>query len=408
MKKVISLLSIVVINCFWFSVSASESDSGSISRKVNFLEERIQNKKPINFKDFDANTTAGRALLSAATRSTPSDGANADANADADSNADTQASREQSLSLSRGLEDGSSSFLGNYAIKFQDCHTVSEWNGENAYDGSNEARILKQNLVRFRLCPLANCQNYGSTGCSSKYGDYVVDIHTFLYYYLSAQTEANTDIQSYCKNECQGDSSCVENCYYDYGYFGYNDNTDDDGLANFDPIDYAQCSAFDNFYMGPYCADDGKGIYLGLFADDSCSSFSSCDVSCFYSAYGFALPYATTSLVSQNCLSCAYGTVVSDDYNTGSKEQCQNIYADTGKCETKMYIDYPNEAACTYVNGLKHLTNGKVNANLKRSKEAGFGIGIMAFSSMLLSVYVHYLFNKLKTARFHLSSDAFR
>ena len=100
----------------------------------------------IEFKEFQVDSEAGRGLLAAA--------------------------------VPRDLQDYSSKFLGNYAIKFQDCHSVTQWNGDN-YNDEND-RILHKRLVRFRLCPVSSCSSSTSTGCSSKYGDYVVDINTFL------------------------------------------------------------------------------------------------------------------------------------------------------------------------------------------------------------------------------------
>ena len=439
------------------SASASSASASSVSASVSREESLLvlpsqEPTKSIKIQDFQANSTAGRGLLAAA--SAASNSADITSDIDIDSTSDIDSVRH--------LEDGSSSssgFLGNYAIKFQDCHSVTQWNGDNGNgnnngndsdndSNNNNNKIVHKRLVRFRLCPVSSCSSSSSTGCSSKYGDYVVDINTFMYYYLSAQAEANADIENYCQNECQSDNddgngngngngnddgngsgndnSCLDSCYNENGYSyintGNNNNDDandenEDASSNFDPIDYAQCSAFDNFYIGPYCSDDGQSIYLGLFSNDACSQFSSCDTSCFYSEFEYELPYTSTSLVSNQCLSCTDGTFENDGDGDGddgngngngngnyAREDCQTIYANAGKCETKMSIDYPNESACSYVDGLKHLKNGEVQVN-KKSKEAGLGIGLLSFSSILLAVYVHYLHNKLTTAKYHLSKE---
>ncbi len=348
-----------------------------------------RNAKPIKINEFDANSTAGRGLLAAATRAGNGDGA------------------DRQRNLGDGYNTGSG-YLGNYAIKFQDCHSVTQWNGSNDDDDDDSAKIIHKRLVRFRLCPVSTCSSSSSTGCSTKYGDYVVDVNTFMYYYLSAQAEANSDISSYCQNECQNNYNCIDNCYKEHGYSETISNNDDDGNngnGNFDAMNFAQCSQLqNNLYIGPYCSNDGQSIYLGLFSNDSCSQFSSCDTSCFYSAFGYELPYTSSSLVSKTCVSCTYGTVQNDSGSNYAKEQCQNIYSESGKCETKMSINYPNESACNYVNGLKHLKNGAVLAN-KKSKEAGLGIGFLSFSSIILALYVHYLHNKLSTAQYHLDKE---
>mmetsp|Transcript_11750 Transcript_11750/g.17792 ORF Transcript_11750/g.17792 Transcript_11750/m.17792 type:complete len:375 (-) Transcript_11750:58-1182(-) len=341
----------------------------------------------VKVKDFDANTEAGRGLLAAATRDT-----------EGDSNSDA-----------RWLEDMSrdTSFLGSYSIKFQDCHGVSQWNENyDASDGS-DSRVSSRRLVRFRLCPGNSCVNNKKGGCSSQFGDYIVDINTFMYYYLSAQAEFNDEITSYCATECAADSSadqyCESECFYNKGGFKYYD-----GYSAMNPSDYAQCSQFKNYlYVGPYCSDDGASIHLGLFSDDTCSTFASCDSSCFYSTYGFDLPYATDSLVSKNCMSCAEDGLSSNYNNYGqeARSECGMIYGAAGKCETKMYIDYPNESACTYIQGIKYLKqDGVISGGVKRNKTAAMAIGLLSFSTLVIGIYVHYLATKFQRAKFHLES----
>ena len=360
---------------------ASASASASVQSQTSFIEDN-KNTKSINIKDFPANTTAGKGLLSAARNG------------------------------NRNLEDSmGDDYLGDYSIKFQDCHSVTEWNGDDNTDGDGDGdgetgtRVLSRRLVRFRLCPTSSCDHNVATGCTSRYGDYVVDINTFVYYYLTAQADANDDIDEYCEEECEDDDgagNCSAKCLKTNGYVSFNDAS-----SSLDPADYAMCGAFDNYYLGPYCSNDGQSIHLGLFSEDSCSTFVSCDKSCFYSAYGYNLPYASTSLVSDQCLSCADGTINNGYGENEAREDCMYIYSDTGKCETKMYIDYPNESACTYVQGLKFLgKDGVINSRgaVKRSTEAGAAIGLMSFSSVLLALYVHYLYSKLDRARFHLKN----
>ena len=61
---------------------------------------------------------------------------------------------------------------------------MEQWNRSNNDHGEDRDRILSKNLVRFRLCPLSSCSSSSTEGYTSKYGDYVIDLDTFLYYLL--------------------------------------------------------------------------------------------------------------------------------------------------------------------------------------------------------------------------------
>ncbi len=302
---------------------------------------------------------------------------------------------------SRSLEDFDYDFVGRYSIKFQDCHSVNQWDGENNFDDEekgNAYRIIPTNLVRFRLCPSTSCSHATNSGCSSRYGDYLVDLNTFVYNYLTAMEALNDDINDYCYSECFYDDDCMDRCFEKNG--GNVRNTlDDDGVL-FDPLDYSTCSQFgegEDIFIGPYCSSDGKSINLGVFSDDSCNEFSSCDDSCFQSTYGYYLPYTDSSMVQNTCVSCAYDYINqrydNNNYQDGASSVCKNLYSNAGKCETKMSIDYPNESACRYIQGIKFLRkDGVISSNsVKRSKGASMAIGLVSFTSILLAVYVHYL-----------------
>lgn len=317
---------------------------------------------------------------------------------------------------SRSLEDGGDDdasnyyFVGGYSIKFLDCHSVNQWDGENENendeddggDSGSSNRIIASNLIRFRLCPANSCQSKSTSGCSSKYGDYVVDFNTFVYNYLSAQDYINEDITNYCYNECSNqDDDCQSDCFEKNG--GFSRTSFYDSSVDFDPVDYSQCAALgdgdddggNGYFIGPYCASDGKSIYLGIFSDDKCSEFSSCDSSCFYSKYGYYLPYTESSLVTKQCISCAYDfmTQQTEGGNYGASDTCKELYSNAGKCETRMAISYPNESACKYIEGIKFLQkDGVISSNsIKRSKVASMSIGFICFISILLAIYVHYL-----------------
>ena len=93
---------------------------------------------------------------------------------------------------------------------------------------------------------------------------------------------------------------------------------------------------------------------MGLFLDDTCSTFAQNQ----YMIQG--MPYTQSSMVSTSCVSCAaYGE---NGYQTS--EFCGSIYDIAGKCESKMNVYYPNEAACSYIEGIKIILNLKGSGTL--------------------------------------------
>uniref|UniRef100_A0A7S4I7S8 Uncharacterized protein n=1 Tax=Odontella aurita TaxID=265563 RepID=A0A7S4I7S8_9STRA len=331
----------------------------------------------------------------------------------------------------RALEEGGDwdySYIANYEIKFQGCHHISQWNGEA--EDEDDVRVYTKRLARFRLCPAGSCDNDDSSGCSAKYGDYVVDMGTFLEAWLEAQVddkEYQCEVyQEKCEEMCDGndgDDDCEQACYTGYGasYCLDDDNANDNG---FDAQDYAECAGFDfgrrrledgnggnngnnEYFVGPYCADQGGEIRLGLFTDETCTAFSA---NAFENMAGYELPYSESpGLVGSMCMSCGEqdGEDQDEDGEVDVKEVCEKLYGYAGKCETKMSIDYPNESACTYIEGIKIIREDGVirTSTTKKSKAAAVCIGLFTTAAVLLGAYVYYLRTKLGRAKINLSSQ---
>lgn len=318
------------------------------------------------------------------------------------------------------------SYVAGYEIKFQGCHHISQWNGEA--EDEDDVRVYTKRLARFRLCPEGSCDSDDSSGCSAKYGDYVVDMGTFLASWLEAQEdEKEYQCEVYadkCEEMCDddGDDDCEQACYTGYGMSYCMDGDDDDNANNFDPQDYAECAAFEfgrrqledanddgdaEYYVGPYCADQGGEIRLGLFTDETCTAFSA---TAFENMAGYELPYSESpGMVGSMCMSCGEqdGDDEDGDGDVDVKEVCENLYGTSGKCETKMSIDYPNESACTYIEGIKIIREDGVirTSTTKKSKAAAVCIGLFTTAAVLLGAYVYYLRTKLGRAKINLSSQ---
>jgi len=317
------------------------------------------------------------------------------------------------------------SFVSEYAIKFQGCHHISQWNDDA--DDEDDVRIQTKRLVRFRLCPVNYCSDSNTAGCSKGYGDYVVDMNTFVYSYVTAMQEEKEYNCALYEDDCgdmcdNADDDCMATCYESYGVTGCNEE-DDINILN-----YAQCAQYDfdnqgddggrrleeadGYYLGPYCADQGGEVHLGLFSDDTCTTVVSGGKNIFYTYTGMELPYASENVISTSCMSCGEGGGDDDaaqndqDDAVAIKEICEDIYLASGKCESKMSLDYPNEAACTYIEGIKIIREDGVirTTSTKKSKIAAVSIGLFTTIAVILGAYVYYLRTKLGRAKINLST----
>jgi len=339
------------------------------------------------------------------------------------------------LSKARRLDGGDAaddSFLTSYSVKFQGCHHISQWNDE-AGDDADEVRIETKRLVRFRLCDSSVCSASLGVGCKSGYGDYLVDMNEFMTYFLENKQEVEQQAcESYEESNCaycetDDDAVDAEECKYEcFSSAGMSYCIDDEDA--FDPQDYLECAQYeapaaddgyyrkledgnDGYFIGPFCADQGGEILLGLFTDDTCTEFADeyGGKATYESLSGESLPYSSKSLVDTDCYSCQEAKENDDDqyYEAPeAKEFCATLYEESGKCET--YFDavaYPNENACNYMEGIKMTTtNGIILTGAGgKNKVASAFIGIFAVSFILLGSYVYYLKTKLDRVRINLS-----
>jgi hypothetical protein len=159
------------------------------------------------------------------------------------------------LEKARNLDDQAfaNTWLSGYSLKFEGCHHISQWNNEA--DGEEDVRIATKRLVRFRLCPSDFCDS--SKGCSSGYGDYIVDMNT----YLAAWFEAKQTYQEFkcsylmeyvCVCEDNGDGNynadeCMWDCLKQHNMASVCMGNDpygngNDQQAQFSLDDYMECS----------------------------------------------------------------------------------------------------------------------------------------------------------------------
>jgi hypothetical protein len=170
-----------------------------------------------------------------------------------------------------------------------------------------------------------------------------------------------------------------------------------------------------NYYLGPYCADQGGAIYMGVFTDDSCTTFadSAGGRAMYYALTGTNLPYSQTNIIDMDCLSCQEPTENNNGGNDAADEDtvaevCESIYTLAGKCETNLpsgTVYMPNNNACNYMEGIKIVRQDGtvITAKAKANKTGSVFIGTFVVSFILLTAYVYYLKTKLDRASINLA-----
>jgi hypothetical protein len=338
-------------------------------------------------------------------------------------------------------------WLTGYSVKFQGCHSIKQWNAKA--DGDNDVRISTKRLVRFRLCPTDSCSANKAAGCSSAYGDYIMDMDTFMASYVDGKRTADEwDCANYLASSCnctdsddKADDFNAEYCEYDcFNATGmtkcidHNPYQDDNVEKAFQVEDYMECSQVKvqnnnnnngddkaqdqqtKYYVGPYCASQGGSIKLGLFSDESCS-VEVTDTT-FAALFNFTLPYSgsTESLIDSKCLSCKEGSSGSSNNQNDQSDadtitqMCEEVYADAGKCEANYpsgMVTTANNNACTYMEGVKVIRqDGIIDTGSSRpSAVATSFIVIFAMAFAAMAFYVWYLRTRLGVKKETLLSN---
>jgi hypothetical protein len=343
-------------------------------------------------------------------------------------------------------------WVSSYSVKFQGCMSIKQWN-VNA-EGEEDVKIADKHLVRFRLCPSDTCSGSKAAGCTSGYGDYIIDLEIFMKAILEAtqeQTEAacynyliascdcedGGENKDYCQYDCfnnAGMTECIDRNPYE------EENNGQQQQQQFRVEDYMECKEVkangqkrhrqlegdqqqDKYYVGPYCGNQGGEVFLGLFTDDTCSEMVTEDVAAtFTSLMGYELPYTTKSLVSAKCVSCvevANGDEQQHNNNNQNQQQeqeadpdedvdavsesCETLYLYSGKCEANLPSSVlssgvaKNENACNYMEGIKIVRmDGIIDRSAVRpSAIATAFIVIFAMAFAAMAFYVWYLRTRL-------------
>jgi len=324
-------------------------------------------------------------------------------NVNADSIKVTSKAGKRLLSKARKLDNNNNaydySWMSDYSLQFESCHTVMSFDERGGEEDGDGSPVRNQGMIKFKLCPTDTCGT--SKSCNGP--EYVAQMRDFVESYQEAKEAAleyaceSVQANCTCDDDGQDDEQCMSNCYAAAGISCEND--DDGNNQNEDVAELLECrelgendDAYQSYYVGGYCADDGKSVYLSVFSDSGCSTKA--DNTAYYNLYGAALPYTTTSMVNDDCISCAYDNGQDDAYAVQVSESCQEMYQQAGKCEEGFsdVITYPSTGGCTFINtilpGLEKLMARQYKVG---SSAPTVWAWIFALSTVGLVGYVHML-----------------
>lgn len=366
------------------------------------------------------------------------------------------------LSQSRRLdgedEEEAFTWISGYSLKFQGCRHHATYNAD-AEDNENgdDVRVQTSKLAHFRLCPANSCETWLGGGCTSNYGDYVVDLATFaktyvegqkraaeykcqMYMYESCDCNDNDDKddgfnQDYCEFDCFSNSKKMQGCVERNPY---NDDENSEDYREFEAQEYVECREYEvpedddanngrrldgedgeevEYYIGPYCSANGGSVHLGLYTDDTCTVFA--DSNHGKTTYktlsgGEDLPFGTSSLITSACVTCldqqnpnSSSSGDGDDaYEQGPEvsDQCAELYESAGKCEGNINADKAgmtseaNNAACSYINGIQFT---KVNGVVEMKSSKAVTAVIIGFAGVFIGLagVVYKLTKQVQEAR---------
>eukprot|EP00978_Attheya_sp_CCMP212_P004198 scaffold9117_cov57-Attheya_sp.AAC.2 len=302
--------------------------------------------------------------------------------------------------------------ISSYSVMFDKCQFVKAYDEEIAATEDYGTVLGTKRFVMFRLCPNNSCSS-----CNSGYGEYLIDMDS----YLAATVEYQQGIQEeMCEN-------CYANCQQDQYYEAEDEQEeedandgDEDGDEDQDEDErrrltydcdtcYDECTKIDNmedngyidatefiecqmiydpeddgksaYYAGAMCGGSGTKIKIGVFDDEECSNPTGKDIEDYLvdgDGVTMKLSHALLkSVYSDSCISCLQ---VDDEEDNGdgdydnyqadeTNELCQALYEEAAKCEQSHgfdtgysnYEEYSNQAeqenlVCKYMSALESGT----------------------------------------------------
>eukprot|EP00591_Stephanopyxis_turris_P009287 CAMPEP_0195511690 /NCGR_PEP_ID=MMETSP0794_2-20130614/3923_1 /TAXON_ID=515487 /ORGANISM="Stephanopyxis turris, Strain CCMP 815" /LENGTH=418 /DNA_ID=CAMNT_0040639343 /DNA_START=54 /DNA_END=1310 /DNA_ORIENTATION=+ len=284
--------------------------------------------------------------------------------------------------------------LSPYSIQFQKCQYVKQVGDE--YNEDTGSILETKKYVIFRLC--SSCSS-----CNYNYGEYLVDMATYLESTVGYLQEVQEDYCGACDelgcdaddDAAAGDDAQKQGQYADltcddcYEKCQAIENMEENGYM--EATDLLECQQLDIegdddslvLFAGPSCSSSGEHIKISVFTDEECSTpaGSSYDVDDYLGAdeNGNAIKLShglLKQVYTDSCISClvpAEEDENADDANQNDEEEeveiqevCQELYEAAAKCESNGGFEsgyqyqngYSNQAdqekkVCSYMKDIK-------------------------------------------------------
>ena len=283
------------------------------------------------------------------------------------------------VAVPRELSDSSANAndldLSQYALKYVGCQNIKSFSDDLAEDSSATSVLALSKFVIFRFCQADLCSSYSKYGCSENYGEYLIDLETYLltmaeYHYsrykqycttcmscMSGQSRWLDDVNttddsilnetvSSTNDTATTDTTTTISCDYDSACENYKAACSNFKNSSITYENYFTCTAFsvanNVAYLGPHCSKDGKTIQIGIFNDADCAEYIG-DVVNLQTFTGMTFNSNGLSFYDNgNCISCVDKDVY-DLYEDGSTgdgvyDLCTALYDTGGKCNRYLNV----------------------------------------------------------------------
>jgi hypothetical protein len=107
--------------------------------------------------------------------------------------------------------------MSKFAFKYAGCAAIKEYSMDAAAEDGNA--MTSATYAVFRLCPADSCNKFSITGCGKNYGEYVVEMETYLEAMMTYYDDEYDQYCMYClpcDDYAKEDyAAWLQQCYYD-------------------------------------------------------------------------------------------------------------------------------------------------------------------------------------------------
>jgi hypothetical protein len=147
------------------------------------------------------------------------------------------------------------------AFKYAGCASIKSYDEEYAMESETNDPFKTQTYVTFRLCPADSCNKYSLMGCSKNYGEYVVEMESYLesiMEYYSQRYEEYCEYCLTCDSEVQLEATeMLQQCYFEKTMEEMNQNSD--ANQGDDNNNYSNNKNYDSAY------NNGSGLQSSYY-----------------------------------------------------------------------------------------------------------------------------------------------